>query len=135
MSESLKRIIEEAVSKVDAYKHPDLSEFKEVMTPIFEALDIGVGALDEIDDMFYNQDLTIYTKYYCRGCECDDQFTIPMEVIEAEDPVKAAKLYTSDMALNAAISAFNRAELVLTQAREALRAAEQSHFNLMESLK
>lgn len=140
---NLRDIILEAQAQVDTYKYPDLSKFKEALTPVIMELGYSDSTLDDhidyisFDGSAYADDQALYisTSWSSMGCACSGDVKVPYSVIMAEDPVKAAKLYTSNKKLTEAITAFNAAEKRLEQTRETMRAATEAHYNLLEELK
>lgn len=91
----LQTIIEDAINQVDTYKHPQLDEFKTAIKPILKAyLGRSFADHDDITSIdIYNGELRICTEYYVRSCHQTDDFEIPMEIINSDNPIKTATEY------------------------------------------
>jgi hypothetical protein len=82
----------DASQKLNTYKHPDLDEWIEAIDPILNAL----GECMINNDQVYAIDVektyvNIITHYSVRCCSQSNDMTIPIEVLNAEDPIKKAK--------------------------------------------
>lgn len=87
----LYEIIRNAAHAVGEYRNPDLTEFRAAIDPVLKALGestIGADKVESID--IYDEYIKIESSYVCRGCGNTCDHTIPMVIVEAVDPIRAA---------------------------------------------
>lgn len=121
---TLKELLEDAMSKIETYKHPDISEFTERMDTILAAAGLGTISNDTVTDIgVYGGNLCISTAWSARGCEQTSELRLPMSIVESEDPVHAAKVWS----LNQRIA---DQEKRLAQARSIMTSAQNSLIDL-----
>lgn len=90
---SLMEQTKNAAKLVSKYRSPDILDWVRKVDPILEALGqptIGGDYVDIID--LYEGVVTIQTFYRGRGCTQRNDIYIPFSILEAEDPIKAAKI-------------------------------------------
>jgi hypothetical protein len=91
MTAKLLEIIQTAANQIDTYRHPDLQLFQAAVDPVLAALGESTIDSDSVESIYVGHKyVRITTSYYCRGCHNTSDSTIPMEIVEAADPVKAA---------------------------------------------
>lgn len=91
---TLTEIIDNAINSVSIYRNPNLSEFVEAIQPILTAGHMGNLTNDKIEDICYTPEfLWIKTTYTVRQCEYDNEYRIPLEVINSPNPINAAELW------------------------------------------
>ena len=97
-------LIENAQADVDRLKNPSVSDFRNFIDPIsMEAGEGGTGndKIESIDirnhnefpSKDYEKFLFISMSYEVRCCHQTRQIKLPMRVVLADDPVKAAKVW------------------------------------------
>ena len=124
MSELIK-IIEEAQTQLETYKHPDTSEAERRLDEILRAGQLGGISGDELTDLsFHNGFLHIHTRYSVRSCEQRGHYQIPRRVLTAEDPIGAIKVWAKDQRVAKARAEVADAERTLERRREALAKAK-----------
>ena len=91
---TLRELINEATEAIDTYKHPDVDEVQGKLHDILQAAELGGINRDHMTGLdIYGDHLHIRTEWSARGCAQSSDYRIPMSIIDAEDPIKAAKLY------------------------------------------
>lgn len=106
----LYKLIKDAAHDIGYYSHPDLTEFRSAIDPVLEALGestIGADNVESID--FYPEFVKIESSYTCRGCGNTSDHTIPMVIVEAVDPVRAATEHTLRARLSESIQKLQHA--------------------------
>lgn len=92
---TLTELIEQASSDISTYKHPDIDECKRQLSEILKAMQYGSIMNDTVESLeFYRGELLIETTYSCRGCTNSGSYRIPKEILEAEDPIKTASIWS-----------------------------------------
>ena len=88
---SLRDVLEDAESAIDTYRHPDLSEAQPRLNEILVAAGLGDTGSDRITKLRVGaKSVYVETAYSVRGCMCDDSFEFPVELIDTDDPPRAA---------------------------------------------
>lgn len=119
MTTKLRKLFEKAVHAVNTYKNPDIDEARQQINLILEASGGGSPGYDYISDMcFHKDDLHICTEYSVRSCSQSDEYTIPAAVIDADDPIYAAKVWGADKELLRATQQLHVAERQLQYAQD-----------------
>jgi hypothetical protein len=91
---TLRELINEATEAIETYKHPDVSEVQGKLHDILQAAELGGINRDHLTDLdIYGDHLHIRTEWSARGCAQSSDYRIPMSIIDAEDPIKAATIY------------------------------------------
>ena len=83
------------------YQHPNLEQFRRELDRILDALGestIGHDHITSIDEQ--HGELVISTEYSLRCCAMTEQHKIPLEIINAADPIQAARQLLLDRALH-----------------------------------
>jgi hypothetical protein len=81
-----------AARLVDELRNPDLSEWITAIDPVLEALGQPMIRRDSVDRITVGGSVVyITTSYSTLGCHQTDEMEVPISVIEAENPVRAAK--------------------------------------------
>lgn len=76
------------------YKHPDTEEFRKAIDPILKAgglTTIGNDCIESVDTR--NGMLYITTSWSCRGCSNSSDIRLPLHLLDATDPIKAATIW------------------------------------------
>lgn len=98
---SLLHRIQQASKDLETYKSPNLGDIQDKLNDLLSEADIGCIAGDRLDSIdVYDDEIVIQTSYSVRGCHDNSTYTLPMSIIEAEDPFNAAKLYGWDKRIN-----------------------------------
>jgi len=91
---TLRELINEATEAIETYKHPDVDEVQSKLHAILEAGKLGGINRDHLTQLdIYGDHLHIRTEWSARGCAQSSDYRIPMSIIDAEDPIKAATIY------------------------------------------
>ena len=91
---NLRELINKASEDIDTYKYPDVDEVQSKLHAILEAAKLGGINRDQLTRLdIYGDHLHIRTEWSARGCDQSSDYRIPMSIIDAEDPIKAATIY------------------------------------------
>lgn len=86
-----RKIIDEAISAFNTYRHPHLDDARKLISDILKAAGKGTIEHDKIETLDeYTGFLRIETSWSTRGCEQTSEFEIPSSIIDADDPIVAA---------------------------------------------
>lgn len=125
---SLEEIIHDAINQVDTYKHPDLEVFRKRINAISEAAKLGSTSGDTITRISWSKDrLSIDTEYYCRNCHQTNEINIPNSIINAIDPILAAKEYRKNLDIADAVTRVENAKYNMKLAEENLIQVKQKY--------
>lgn len=84
----------EAAHKVSMYKNPDLADFQDKLDAILEAAGLPCTGGEHISSMQLSEDtLYITTSWSVRCCDQESEYQIPLSILEAEDPLAAARIF------------------------------------------
>ncbi|ASD50565.1 hypothetical protein FDI24_gp031 [Acidovorax phage ACP17] len=104
----LRELLEMSSHGIDVYRSPDLTELREALTPVTRELDCEIGQYDRIvsiDELHAGFGVgrrgyfEIITEYHVRQCKQESSICIPIDVVDAEDPVAAAREYQAAVKL------------------------------------
>lgn len=126
---SLLDLLHKAASDLAIYRDPDVDEVKDRLSEVLEGAALSGIRRDQLVSLsLTDKTLEIETAWTVRGCENTSSYSLPMSIIEAKDPLAAAKLWAADKALNEAKTAVAQAEARLAHAKETLaqRQAERA---------
>ena len=130
---TLYEIIRDAHQAVDEYKNPDLDEFRKAVDPVLAALGQATVDGDHVESIYAHKEyFQITTTYSCLGCSNSNTHTIPMDIVNAVDPVRAATEKTLRAKLTKAIGELNYARARIPKFEEA---SQNSARALAEFLK
>jgi hypothetical protein len=98
MTTNYRQLLEDAESQLDTYKHPDIDEFQEKFSELLEAAEAGSLKHDRVEsirvrDSWGTKMIEIRTSWSARNCAQTSEYSLPYSVIEAPDPLKAAKIW------------------------------------------
>jgi len=123
---SLRDEIETAAVALDRYKTPDVSEIKDKLDALLVAGKLGSIQHDRLESLsVYENHLNIVTNYSVRGCFQCAEYTLPMSVITADDPLDAVKVWAKAQRVEAAKNEVRAAERNLEWAKAHLLKVEQ----------
>lgn len=133
---SLLDLLHKAASDLAIYRDPDVDEVKDRLSEVLEAAALSGIRRDQLVSLsLTDKTLEIETAWTVRGCENTSSYSLPMPIIEAKDPLAAAKLWAADKALNGAKTAVAQAEVRLAHAKETLAQRQAEHAQLSETQK
>lgn len=113
----------EAEKKVEAYRHPDLNDWKQLMDPVLKAAGHNTIGADHVDRLTLGDTVvSIQTAYTVRGCEQTEYMELPLALLKAENPVQAATQYRLEEALKDARYQLSVAEKTMLQWQERIDA-------------
>lgn len=89
---TLREIVEEASSAIDTYKNPSISEARNRLNDIVKAAALGNLDYESIDGISFRKDtIEINTTYSIRSCPMSGEYVFPASILDAADPVAAAR--------------------------------------------
>ena len=125
---TLTELIEKASNDISMYKHPDIDECKRSLSEILKAMQHGSIMNDTVESLeFYKGELLIETTYSCRGCTNSSSYRIPKEILEAEDPIKTASIWSVKKRIT-------KTEQEIENARRNMKYQEQNLITLKAEL-
>ena len=108
---NLRQLIDNAISQLNIYKTPDIDECKSRLNEILKVSQLGGINYDKIEKMTENnQVLTIDTSWSARGCSNTSSYELPVSIIDAQDPLIAAKAWGWEKRINEAQSKLDDAK-------------------------
>lgn len=111
-------LTQEAASKCSTYRHADLSDWVEAIDPVLEAAGEATIGSDRVDNIDVSgETLTIETSYSVRCCAQTHSVKIPVAILRAQDPVKAAHQYRLSQAINETQRDIDLAQRAVEQSR------------------
>jgi hypothetical protein len=117
----LKELIEKASDDISTFKYPNIDECQSSLSKILTAAGYGSIVNDKIESLDIRKGiLRIETTWYARGCSNSSDYDIPMSVIEAEDPIKAATIWGLTERINKAEHELANAQRSVIYAQETL---------------
>lgn len=89
---NLLEMTQEAINQFDMYRYPDLDDWREHIDKVLSELGECTIGNDKIERLYLsNQSLEIRTSYSVRCCSQENDMSIPLEVLEADAPIKKAR--------------------------------------------
>lgn len=89
-----REIIDEAISQLATYRHPNTEEAEKLLSDILKAAGLGSLEHEHVDDIsIYGGSVHIETSWSARGCGQNSSYSFPVSLLDAEDPLKAAKIW------------------------------------------
>ncbi len=117
---NLRAIIEAAQHQIDTFRSPDISEADARLDELLVAAELGSIRHDRIERISEHEGiLHIHTSWSARGCTNTSDFEFPTAILDAPDPIAAAKEYGHKKRVS-------EAEYEVTKARNALARAESA---------
>jgi hypothetical protein len=111
---TLRQIIEEAIGQIATYKHPDVDEAQGRLHELLKAAELGgiehdgIVSIEECGDTF-----RIQTEWSARGCLNTSDYELPSFIIDADDPVAAARIWGIEKKVKEAERAVDEARSTL----------------------
>ena len=94
---TLRELIDEAQFQLNTYKHPRINDVKYRLDEILRAANMGSIGYDTIVELSTSRhSLTIGTEYMVQGCRQIAEYILPLSIIDAADPIYAAKVWSAD---------------------------------------
>jgi hypothetical protein len=94
---TLRELLEKAEHDISTYKHPNITEVKQRLDELLLASGQGSIEHDTIEELTVDEDgVTIETSWFACGHRDTGTLFLPPSVIDAEDPIKAAKIFGLD---------------------------------------
>lgn len=122
---SLRTLIAEANAEIRKFRNPDPAEAKSRLDAIIQAAGLGSIGNDSLEGVSIQDGIVTVTKgYSTRGCEQHDDFEFAESILDAADPVEAARLWGLDKRLSDAEYTVKRAREELAEAELALSKAK-----------
>lgn len=122
---TFREIVENAASAIANLKHPKINEALVAIDEVLCALGHGYIGNEHVDsiELFEDGDVRINTSYTSKGYADCDSYTIPVEVVDAPNPVRAATELVLRKKLEWAISELNVARSSIPKLEERSQAA------------
>jgi hypothetical protein len=80
-----------AEAEFSTYRHADIDDWIEAIDPVLEAYGESMMGSDKVEDITLTDDsLNIRTSYSVRCCSQSNEISIPVSILKADDPVRAA---------------------------------------------
>jgi hypothetical protein len=119
---SLRDLIDEAIAQLERFRHPNVDQVQGRLNEILKAAGKGGITHDRIERLVFRpESLHIQTSYSVRSCEQTAEFEIPFSVLDADDPVAAARQWGRQDKIKEAEDAVKEARRALAVAEEELR--------------
>lgn len=126
---TLRQLLDEAQSAISIYKHPDLDELRPRLNEVLDATGLGTTGRDHITDIDEHTGnggyFAIRTEYSVRSCAKSDTFYLPKSIVDAADPVQAARAWKHDKTVREAEAEVDRCAKALERARTRLETAKK----------
>lgn len=129
----IRDMIADAIERIDTYKNPDTSAVEAVLDPILKAAGLQTIDNDRLVGLYINEragHLSITTEYSVRGCTSNNDMKLPLAVIDAADPLKAANGWRVDRRMRRAASEQTKAQKALDEAEFELKSATEEWLAL-----
>lgn len=121
----LRELIDEASSSISSYKRPNVDEAQQALNDVMMAAGLPGIMHDSLDDIDEEGGmLHISTSWSSRGCACGETYRLPSFIIDAEDPIAAAKAWGKEQAINKAQGMVDKAKADLAWAEKKLAEAK-----------
>jgi hypothetical protein len=122
---TLREIFAEAQDQIETYRHPSTWEAKEKINQIIAAAGLGDISHDSLAWIsIASGTVSIRTEYSVRGCTNSDEYEFPVSIIDAVDPIRAAKEWGLRRKLIKAQSELDEARRVLAHREEQFAKAD-----------
>ncbi len=126
---TLRQLLDEAESAISIYKHPDLDELRPRLNEVLGAAGLGTTGSDHITAIYEHTGqggyFEIRTEYSVRCCAQSDTFCLPKSIVDAADPVQAARAWKHDKTVSDAEAEVDRCAKALERARTRLETAKK----------
>lgn len=123
-TKTLRQLLDEASSSISIYKNPNIDEAQERLNEVLEAAGLGstgrdhIAAIDECIGM--GGYFEIRTEWSARCCAQTSEYRLPTSIVDAQDPVQAARSWKHTKALREAEAEVKRCMDALDRARSRL---------------
>ena len=99
---NLRELINDAIHQINIYKHPNIDEAQKALSKILDAAGLGSIEHDQIENLSIINDDTLFieTSWSTRGCAQTGSYQLPLNIIDVENPVKAAKIWGLNRQIN-----------------------------------
>ena len=121
---NIRCIIDAAIEQIETCRTPDIDEAQALINSILQAANLGTTGKNRIERMrFRSGFLDVRSCYAGQRCDMSRDFHIPVAIIDADDPIKAASRWAVEKELKEARNDAKHAEERLHLARERLQRA------------
>lgn len=91
---NLLELTNHAIEQVDKFRSPDIDEWIGHIDPILKAAGQCTIGRDDVDSIFMTRGhIVIDTSYTTRGCQQNNRMELSLDILNADDPIKAANCY------------------------------------------
>ena len=120
-----------AESQVEIYKNPDIDEWRVAIDPVLRAVGQPTVGQDTVESICLDRsELSITTSYSVRCCDQTNYIRLPLNILKAEDPVKAANLFRLKNAIETVKLDILHAERMIYKRKETLEALSAEYLRL-----
>lgn len=130
---TLYELTEEAINQFDYYKHPNIDEWEIKIDEVLSALHEPTIRGDKLESLYFTDDtLEIRTSYSVRCCECSNDMSVPISILQDSDPVKKANQFYWSKELEKAQRNVSSAKADLERAYKKLEETQQTFEGVMQ---
>lgn len=98
---NLLELTNHAIEQVDKFRSPDIDEWIRHIDPILKAAGQCTIRGDDVDSIFMARGyIVIETSYTTRGCQQNNRMELSLDILNADDPIKAANRYRLEQEIN-----------------------------------
>jgi hypothetical protein len=91
---ALRDLLEKAERDINTFKHPNVDEAQLWLHNILVAAGLPGINLDSLDHLYIgDEDVCVTTSWSVRSCADSDTYRFPTFIIDAADPIKAARVW------------------------------------------
>lgn len=124
MATRLRELLEQAESDIDTYRYPSIDDTQEALNQVLDAAGLRNTGSDRVTRLVVGREVVQFTtEYSVRCCAQSDDFELPIHIVDAEDPIRAAKVWGIEKGVREAEAEVSQVESVLAGARQRLEAA------------
>ena len=100
---TLRELVDDAIHQIDLYKNPSIDEFEQRFSEILKAARLGSLEHEDIESLGeYGGNIHLTSSWSARGCHNTSDYKIPSAIIDAPDPVAAARRWGCEHRLDEA---------------------------------
>lgn len=116
---TLRELLEDAAALLSTYRNPDIDEAAKRVSAVLEAAGFGTLAGERITRVFESDGFVIYTDWSACGGG-SSIYRLPTAVVDAPDPIQAAREHKHANAVRDAEGDVRRAQTTLDNAKKRL---------------
>lgn len=114
-----RELIEDASSQLSTYRSPDIDEAEEFLDQLLKTTGLGSVKYEHIESIdIYGDEVHVETTWSARGCPSNSSYQFPVSLLDAENPLKAAKIWGLKKKIDEETSERNRYASYVSSADE-----------------